>query len=78
MGIVPTMYRASTMEHRQNLNMLKKQFGPLVWRPIPQRTIWAEASSRHQPVFALVPDSQASTDIWHLVDHVEEGLKNAN
>jgi len=78
MGIVPTMYRSSTMEHRQNLNMLKKQFGPLVWRPIPQRTIWAEASSRHQPVFALMPDSQAATDIWHLVDHVEEGLKDAD
>ncbi len=75
-GIVPTMYRNGTLEHAENLKMLRQQFGALVWRPIPQRTIWAEASSRHQTVFALAPESKAAADSWHLVDRVEEKLNN--
>ncbi len=76
MGIVPTMYRRSTLEHSENLKTLHQQFNTLVWQPIPQRTIWAEASSRHKTVFALAPESKAATDAWYLVDRVEETIKD--
>lgn len=74
LGIVPTMFRSGTLEHSENLNALRQQFGELVWRPIPQRTIWAEASSRHQAVFALAPDSKAAQDAWYIVDRAEETM----
>ena len=76
LGIVPTMFRSSTLEHAENLKLLRQQFGSMVWRPIPQRTIWAEASSRHQTVFAIAPESKAASDAWHLVDKVEEDMQN--
>ncbi len=75
-GIVPTMYRASTLEHSENLKTLRQQFGHLVWQPIPQRTIWAEASSRHQTVFAIAPESKAAGDAWRLVEQTEERIRD--
>jgi len=75
-GVIPTMFRSSTVEHTENLNLLKKQFGALVWKPIPQRTIWAEASSRQKTVFALAPESKAAEDAWGIVERVMEVLNH--
>jgi chromosome partitioning protein len=72
MGIVPTMYRNQTVEHTENLAELKKRFGKLVWPPIIQRTIWAEAATMRRPVFALAPDTKAASEAWALVSRVEE------
>lgn len=74
LGIVPTMYRAKTLEHSENLRALRKQFGELVWDPIPQRTIWAEAAAMRRPVFNFAPESKASDDAWALVRRVEEAV----
>ncbi len=73
-GIIPTMYRASTIEHTQLYDALKENFGDRVWRPIPQRTVWAEASRLRQPVFAVAPDTQAAKDAWYLVHKVSEAV----
>lgn len=73
-GIVPVEYRASTVEQQRNLEELKKQFGDLVWRPIPQRTIWTESESAALPVYALDPHSEAALDVWELVDRIQEVL----
>jgi chromosome partitioning protein len=74
LGIVPTMFRAKTLEHMENLNQLRQQFGALVWDPIPQRTIWAEAAAIRRPVFAFAPESQAAKDAWAMVGRVQEAL----
>jgi chromosome partitioning protein len=74
LGIVPTMYRTNTLEHTENLNQLRQQFGALVWDPIPQRTIWAEAAAIRRPVFSFAPESKASGDAWQLVQRVQEAL----
>lgn len=74
MGIVPTMYRASTLEHSENLDRLRDRFGELVWPAISQRTIWAEAAALRQPVFAFAPNSNAAKDAWGLVERVESGM----
>jgi chromosome partitioning protein len=74
LGIVPTMYRTKTLEHTENLRQLHQQFGDLVWDPIPQRTIWAEAAAIRRPVFSFAPDSKAAEDAWTLVRRVQEAV----
>jgi chromosome partitioning protein len=70
LGIVPTMYRKQTVEHSENLKELRSQFGELVWPPVHQRTIWAEAVTMRRPVFAIAPDSKAAAEALDLVDRV--------
>lgn len=72
LGILPTMYRHATNEQRGNLAELQRQFGELVWQPIPQATIWTEAEDRTQPVYQLEPNSDAATHVWELCDRVQE------
>lgn len=72
LGIVPTMYRSVTNEQADNLNELKKQFGGMVWQPIPQATIWQEAESRAQPVYQINPGSDAAGHVWEMCDRVQE------
>lgn len=77
LGIVPTMYRATTLEHKENLQDLRDQVGDLVWKPMPLRTVWPEAARVRKSIFAFAPDSDAAQDGWELVDRVEEALKHA-
>ena len=74
LGIVPTMYRTKTLEHAENLRQLQNQFGNLVWQPIPQRTIWAEAAAIRRPVFSFAPESKAAEDAWALIRRVQEAV----
>jgi len=74
MGIVPMEYRGNTIEQQENLVKLQKEFGKLVWNPIPQRTIWTESEGAALPVYALEPQSDAACDVWELADRVEESL----
>jgi len=74
LGIVPTMYRTKTLEHAENLRQLQQQFGSLVWNPIPQRTIWAEAAAIRRPVFSFAPESKAAEDAWTLIRRVQEAV----
>jgi chromosome partitioning protein len=72
LGIIPTMYRSVTTEERENLAELQKQFGDMVWQPIPQATVWTQAESRHQPVYQIQPGSDAAGHVWEMCDRVEE------
>lgn len=74
LGIIPTMFRAQTLEHSENLNQLKETFSNAVWDPLPVRTIWAEAASAHRSVFSLAPGSRTEADAWRLVDQMETAL----
>jgi chromosome partitioning protein len=67
LGIVPTMTRMQTLEHQDNLALLTKTFGDLVWDKIPVRTIWTEATSAKKTVFALAPGSKTEADAWNFV-----------
>jgi chromosome partitioning protein len=70
LGIIPTMYRKQTVEHSENLKELRRQFGDKVWPPVHQRTIWTEAVTIRQPVFAIAPDSKAAAEALAMVDRV--------
>lgn len=78
LGIVPTMYRTKTLEHAENLRQLQQQFGSLVWEPIPQRTIWAEAAAIRRPVFSFAPDTKAAEDAWTLIRRVQEAISSVS
>lgn len=75
MGIVPTMFRASTLVHQENLNKLKAKYGDMVWPEMYMRTVWPEASTVGQLVFRFAPQSGAARDLWNIIDRVEMELK---
>lgn len=70
-GIIPFRVRANTLEHSENLNKLYDQFGDMVWDPIPESIIWAEASAFHVPIFVHAPTHSAVKHAWDMVDRVE-------
>lgn len=72
LGIVPTMYRGVTSEQHDNLTKLQNEFGALVWRPIPQATIWQESESRLRPLYQINPASEAAVHVWEMCDKLEE------
>ncbi len=76
MGIVPMMYRGSTVLHQENLTQLREQFGGLVWPEIAMRTIWAEASNLRQLLYSFAPSSSSAQECWDLVERVERYLTN--
>jgi len=71
-GVVPVRVRSNTLEHSENLDRLREQFRGLVWTPIPERIVWAEASTYQVPVFVHDPGSDAAGHAWELVDRMEE------
>ncbi len=74
-GIIPNKFRASTLEHQENLDVLRREFGDLVWPPISQSIVWSEAVSYALPVFVHAPNHDAALAAWELVDRIE-GLSN--
>lgn len=74
LGIVPTMYRATTALHVYNLGALREQYGALVKAEIPQRIVWGEAVQTGQTVFAYAPDSPACNDAFALTEMVHEEI----
>jgi cellulose biosynthesis protein BcsQ len=63
--------RLQTLEHSENLQRLRERFGELVWEPIPESIIWAEATAFHVPVFVHAPDHSATEYVWKMIERVE-------
>lgn len=74
LGVIPTMYRASTVEHSENLSQFVKQHGDLVWEAVAQRVTWPEAAMKRQSVFVYAPGSPAAAEGWRVVDRVQEAI----
>lgn len=72
LGIIPTMFRGSTLEHAENLNELRAQFGDVVTAPLPQRTIWTEAARVHRTVWNFAPESKSAREIIALTERLKE------
>lgn len=75
LGIVPTMYRKRTLEHRENLAELKETYGDLVWKPIAQSTVWTESSRVHRSIWNYAPSSSAARQGWYLVKQFMEAMR---
>jgi len=67
-GIQPTMYRAKTFEHNDNLEQLRLHYPDMVWPPIREATIWAEATTLRRTVYSIAPTSRATSAAWKMVD----------
>ena len=76
LGIVPTMFRQRTLEHRENLAELKQEYGDLVWAPIAQSTVWTESSRVHRTIWNYAPSSSAARQGWYLVKRFMEGISH--
>lgn len=70
LALIPNKYRANTIAHNDILNHFRQTYGNLVWDALPMRITYAEAQLMQRLVFAFAPDSQASNDMWSLIDNV--------
>ena len=75
LGVIPNKYRKATLEHTENLEALQKEFGELIWDPMPQSIIWGEATRFSRSIFNHAPDSSASKAMWKIVSRVEGALQ---
>lgn len=76
LGIIPFRVRLQTLEHSENLENLHERFGDLVWEPVPESIVWAEAAAFQLPVFVHAPEHSASRLAWQMVDRIESMLGN--
>jgi cellulose biosynthesis protein BcsQ len=67
LGIVPTKFRKSTIEHQENLDMLRREYGDLVWVPMNLSITWQEATMQKRTVFSYDPQSSAAKQGWRIV-----------
>jgi cellulose biosynthesis protein BcsQ len=74
LGIVPTMFRASTLVHQENFAKLRAAYGEIVWAPIAMRTVWVEASTVGMLVYPFAPDSDAAMECFSMVNRVVQGM----
>jgi cellulose biosynthesis protein BcsQ len=77
LGIVPTMVRSRTLEHRTNLDELANTYGDLVWDSIPQSTVWPETSAYGKSIFAYAPDSKEAKQAERFVSHFQRARAQA-
>ena len=75
LGILPNIYRHGTLEHRDNLAELIETYGELVWKPIPQSTIWTESSRVHRTIWNYAPGSPSAQHGWNLLKKFLEAIK---
>lgn len=74
LGIVPTMYRAKVLEHKENLAELTEQYTGLVWTPISQSILWAESARLHRMIWTHVPDSPAARQALAMAARVMQAV----
>jgi chromosome partitioning protein len=70
-GIIPTMYRTGTQADDYGIELLKQQFGKLVWPAIKLRTVWSQASFANRILFNFAPETKAAAEAWYMVQRAE-------
>jgi chromosome partitioning protein len=70
LGVVPNMVRY-TREHREQLEMLVKVFGPVVWPPVPLSVRVAEASAYGDVLFDMAPGEKVTEAIEAVAKRFE-------
>jgi chromosome partitioning protein len=75
-GIVPTMYDSRTVHGREAVEVLRQNFGELVFTTPIRKTIkFAEAPVKGESVLKYAPDSQAAAAYRQLAREVLRGKK---
>ena len=73
-GIVPTKYRRTTLEQRENLETLRKQFGGKVWTPLSLSTIWTESEPTMKPIWRLDAGHKSVEEFWTMFEDMEKSI----
>lgn len=71
-GIIPTKFRAKTLEHREKLEQLRRGFGNMVWPPLPMSVVWEEAMARQVSIFRYAFDHPIAREAWKVVNKAKE------
>lgn len=75
-GIVPTMYDSRTLHGREAVEVLRHNFGDLVFDTVIRKTIkFAEAPVKGESVLKYAPESQAAIAYRQLAREVLSGKK---
>jgi chromosome partitioning protein len=74
LGVVPTMVRSRTLEHRTNLDQLHDAYPDLVWEPFPQSTLWPETSAYGKSIFAYAPQSREAKLAERFVTRFQQAV----
>jgi cellulose biosynthesis protein BcsQ len=70
LGVLPTMFRRQTCEHRHNLQAMAQAYGRLVYPPIPQATAVAESTAYREPLWTYAPDHAATAAYRCVLERV--------
>ena len=73
-GILPTMFKANTLEHRAHLDGLKakKEFEGFVLDPISESIVVPEANRAQCALSIYAPEHKVALEYGALVNHIEE------
>jgi chromosome partitioning protein len=70
LGVLPTMYRKRTCEHRHNLQEMARAYGKLVYPPIPQATAVAESTAYQEPLWTYAPGHPATAAYERVLERM--------
>jgi chromosome partitioning protein len=71
-GIVPNKYRKHSGLHRRMVQALRKQYGDLVWEPLPLRAALSESQFQREFIYKAAPSLGITKTMWQFVDRVIE------
>jgi chromosome partitioning protein len=74
LAVIPNKYRAKTALHNEILNMLRDEYGDLVWDPMPLRVSISESQAMKQLLFGLDPSGETTQMLWQMVDKLLEKM----
>lgn len=70
LAIVPNKYRSRTIIHQQVVEYLQKQYGDLVWQPIPLRTAVSEAQLSMDSLTLKAAHLDTSDALWRFGERI--------
>lgn len=77
-GIIPNKVRKRTVIHQKFLEVLRRDYGDLVFEPIPQTTAIGESQFMQQYLLTAAPDLKITKIMWQMIDRIltRVGVKN--
>jgi chromosome partitioning protein len=70
LGVLPTMYRKQTREHRHNLREMAEAYGKLVYPPIPESIVVSESTAYQEPLWMYAPRHPATAAYKRVLERM--------
>lgn len=75
LGIIPNKFRRTTALHTEFVKLLREEYGPLVWKPIPQAVAIAESQALKRFLVIDDPNHKMSALLNAFVAHIEKNTR---